>query len=88
MVEHLYSPELAPSDFHLFGPFEQHLDNKRVTENDVEQVAGRAAQKFIQQTLGHCILVKTVEKQNYFPSFIICVHYLRTYFIVISLIAP
>jgi len=29
-----YSPDLAPSDYHLFGPLKEHLDGKRFRNND------------------------------------------------------
>jgi hypothetical protein len=29
-----YSPELAPADYHLFGPLKQHLDGKRFRNNE------------------------------------------------------
>jgi hypothetical protein len=29
-----YSPALAPSDRHLFGPFKQHLQKRHFTSND------------------------------------------------------
>lgn len=33
-----YSPDLAPSDFHLFGPLKTHLGSKRfVDDEDVER---------------------------------------------------
>jgi histone-lysine N-methyltransferase SETMAR len=33
-----YSPDLAPSDFHLFGPFKKHLGGRRfVTDGEVKQ---------------------------------------------------
>jgi histone-lysine N-methyltransferase SETMAR len=34
LLEHQpYSPDLAPSDFHLFGPLQNHLDGKRFAED-------------------------------------------------------
>jgi hypothetical protein len=33
-----YSPDLAPSDFHLFGPLKKHLGGRRVaTDCEVQQ---------------------------------------------------
>jgi hypothetical protein len=33
-----YSPDLAPSDFHLFGPLKKHLGGKRfATDGEVQQ---------------------------------------------------
>jgi len=29
-----YSPDLAPSDYHLFGPLKEHLDGKRFRNNE------------------------------------------------------
>jgi hypothetical protein len=35
LLEHpLYSPDLAPSDFHLFGPLRNQLDGKRFAEDE------------------------------------------------------
>jgi hypothetical protein len=36
----LYSPDLAPSDFHLFGPLKNHLGGRRfATDVEVQQAA-------------------------------------------------
>jgi hypothetical protein len=33
-----YSPDLAPSDFHLFGPLKQHLGGRRfATDGEVQE---------------------------------------------------
>jgi hypothetical protein len=33
-----YSPDLAPSDFHLFGPLKKHLGGRRfATDGEVQQ---------------------------------------------------
>jgi hypothetical protein len=33
-----YGPDLAPSDFHLFGPLKKHLDGRRfATDDEVQQ---------------------------------------------------
>jgi histone-lysine N-methyltransferase SETMAR len=33
-----YSPDLAPSDFHLFGPLKKHLGGRRLaTDGEVQQ---------------------------------------------------
>jgi hypothetical protein len=29
-----YSPDLAPSDFHLFGPLKHHLSGERFPDDD------------------------------------------------------
>jgi histone-lysine N-methyltransferase SETMAR len=35
---HPYSPDLAPSDFHLFGPLKKHLGGRRFeTDGEVQQ---------------------------------------------------
>ncbi|GBN44126.1 hypothetical protein AVEN_274998-1 [Araneus ventricosus] len=31
-----YSPDLSPSDFHLFGPLKQHLGDKHFAYDDVQ----------------------------------------------------
>jgi hypothetical protein len=31
-----YSPDLTPSDFHLFGPLKNHLGGKRFADDRVE----------------------------------------------------
>jgi histone-lysine N-methyltransferase SETMAR len=39
LLEHPpYSLDLAPSDFHLFGPLKSHLGNKHFTDDEVEMV--------------------------------------------------
>jgi len=30
-----YSPELAPSDFHLFGPMKEHLRGRKFADDEV-----------------------------------------------------
>jgi len=42
-----YSPDLAPSDFHLFGPLKHHLSGERFPDDDAVQRAVRAW--FLQQ---------------------------------------
>ena len=37
-----YSPDLAPSDFHLFGPLKHHLSGERFPDADVVERAVRA----------------------------------------------
>jgi hypothetical protein len=35
LLEHLpYSPDLAPSDFHLFGPLKNHLGGERFADDE------------------------------------------------------
>jgi len=34
-----YSPDLAPSDFHLFGPLKQHLLGERFPDHDMVERA-------------------------------------------------
>jgi histone-lysine N-methyltransferase SETMAR len=37
LLEHPpYSPDLAPSDFHLFGPLKKHLGGKSFADEEVE----------------------------------------------------
>jgi hypothetical protein len=36
MMEHLpYSPYVAPSDFHMFGPMKEALRGRRLSSNEV-----------------------------------------------------
>jgi histone-lysine N-methyltransferase SETMAR len=37
-----YSPDLAPSDFHLFGPLKHHLSGERFPDDDTVERAVRA----------------------------------------------
>jgi hypothetical protein len=38
VLDHLpYSPDLAPSDFHLFGLLKKHLGGRRFTTDEVQQ---------------------------------------------------
>jgi len=37
-----YSPELAPSDFHMFGPLKHHLSGERFPDDDAVERAVRA----------------------------------------------
>jgi hypothetical protein len=37
-----YSPELAPSDFHLFGTLKHHLSEERFPEDDAVESVVRA----------------------------------------------
>jgi hypothetical protein len=41
-----YSPELAPSDFHLLGPLKHHLSGERFPDDDA---VGRAVRAWFQQ---------------------------------------
>jgi len=34
-----YSPDLAPNDFHLFGPLKEALGGKRFTADDVVKLS-------------------------------------------------
>ena len=34
-----YSPDLTPSDFHLFGPLKQHLSGERFPDDDAVKIA-------------------------------------------------
>jgi hypothetical protein len=34
LPHHPCSPDLAPSDYHLFGPLEEHLGEKRFCDNE------------------------------------------------------
>ena len=43
-----YSPELIPSDFHLFGPLKQHISGERFPDDEAVERAVRAW--FQQQT--------------------------------------
>ena len=36
-----YSPDLAPSDFHLFGPLKHHLSGERFPDDDAVERAVR-----------------------------------------------
>ncbi|GBO19414.1 hypothetical protein AVEN_202986-1 [Araneus ventricosus] len=38
-----YNPDLAPSDFHLFGPLKQHLGGKHFEDDDDVQHCGRGS---------------------------------------------
>jgi histone-lysine N-methyltransferase SETMAR len=43
VLQHLpYSPDLAPSDFHLFDPLKHHLSGERVPDDDAVERAVRA----------------------------------------------
>jgi histone-lysine N-methyltransferase SETMAR len=33
-----YSPDLAPSDFHLFGPLKEHLQIQKLADDEVMEV--------------------------------------------------
>jgi hypothetical protein len=37
-----YSPDFAPSDFHLFGPLKHHLSGERFPDDDAVEIAVRA----------------------------------------------
>jgi hypothetical protein len=37
-----YSPDLAPSDFHLFGPLKHHFSGERFPDDDAVERAVRA----------------------------------------------
>jgi histone-lysine N-methyltransferase SETMAR len=41
VLDHLpYSPDLAPSDFHLFGPLKKHLSGRRfATDGEVQSMS-------------------------------------------------
>jgi histone-lysine N-methyltransferase SETMAR len=50
LLEHPpYSPDMAPSDFHLFGLPENHLGGKRFTDNEVveAEVAATTIKRFL-----------------------------------------
>ncbi|GFO30057.1 histone-lysine N-methyltransferase [Plakobranchus ocellatus] len=56
-----YSPDLAPSDFHLFGPLKRHLggmgDTKWVSKDPTEVRAARKA-------MANCLIIPYVRKQS------------------------
>jgi histone-lysine N-methyltransferase SETMAR len=41
-----YSPDLAPSDFHLFGPLKKHLGGRRFSTDEVQQAVISWLQEF------------------------------------------
>jgi histone-lysine N-methyltransferase SETMAR len=50
LLAHLpYSPDLAPSDFHLFGPLKNHLGGRRFTDDDVETEAFKVAETTVKR---------------------------------------
>jgi len=55
LLQHLpYSPDLAPSNFHLFGPQSESLENIKF-END-EDVLQHLVQKFLQVEINNLML--------------------------------
>ncbi|GFN93131.1 transposase [Plakobranchus ocellatus] len=53
-----YSPDLAPSDFHLFGPLKRHLGGKKFEDED--ELTGEVRDWFssLTQTFSHRVYTR------------------------------
>jgi histone-lysine N-methyltransferase SETMAR len=55
LLEHPhYSPDLAPSDFHLFGPLKEHLGAKSFTDDEAET----EVRKWLRQQSKHSSMLR------------------------------